>query len=164
MILAAAAFALMTCMDTIFKLVSVGHPAYQILLINALFALVPVVGWSLLTGGLARLQTMRPVQHIVRGSMGVMSSFAAIYAYSRLPLTDFYAIVFAGPLIVTAMSAFWLGEKVEPARWLAIVVGFSGIMIIADPFEGTALAQETRRPCLPDSDHEASRRGAIRRA
>jgi drug/metabolite transporter (DMT)-like permease len=97
------------------------------------------VGWSLLTGGLARLRTARPIQHMVRGSTGVMSAFAAIYAYSRLPLTDFYAIVFAGPLIVTTMSAFWLGEKVEPARWLAIIVGFSGIMIIADPFATSGL-------------------------
>jgi drug/metabolite transporter (DMT)-like permease len=136
MMLAATAFALLTASDTIFKLLASDHPAYQILLINGCFALIPIVVWSLLTGGLARLRTSRPLQHLVRGGTSVMSAFAAIYAYSRLPLTDFYAIIFAGPLIVTAMSAFWLNEKVEPARWLAIIVGFSGIMIVADPFKG----------------------------
>ena len=137
MALAGAAFALLTAMDTIFKLIAGGgHPAYQILLINAFFALIPILIWTSLNGGLGRLRTLRAAQHLARGSASVTSAFAAIYAYSRLPLTDFYAIVFAGPLIVTAMSAFWLGEKVDTARWVAIASGFSGILIIAHPFSG----------------------------
>jgi drug/metabolite transporter (DMT)-like permease len=134
MILAAAAFALLTSVDTIFKLMGSGHPAYQILLVNGGFATVPVLGWALLTGGLTRLSTARPVQHLVRGSTSVSSAFAAIYAYSRLPLTDFYAIVFAGPLLVTALSAFWLGEKVGRARWIAVGIGFCGILLVTQPF------------------------------
>lgn len=135
MVLAAVAFALLTSVDTIFKMVAMGHPAYQILFINAFFALIPILVWTLITGGFKRLKTQRLPQHLVRGSASVMSAFAAIYAYSRLPLTDFYAIVFAGPLLVTMMSAFWLGERVDNARWLAIVVGFMGIMIVANPFD-----------------------------
>src|SRR5690242_13346589 len=84
MILAAAAFALLTSVDTIFKLISTGHPAYQILFINGLFALVPIMVWVMATGGIVRLRTVRPFQHLARGSTSVMSAFAAIYAYSRL--------------------------------------------------------------------------------
>ncbi len=136
MAMAAAAFALLTSVDTIFKLVAEGgHPAYQILAVNACFALVPIIVWTLMTGGLKRLHTMRLGQHLARGSTSVMSAFAAIYAYSRLPLTDFYAIVFAGPLIVTVLSVLWLGEKVGIRRWSAIVIGFCGIVIVANPFE-----------------------------
>jgi drug/metabolite transporter (DMT)-like permease len=116
--LAAAAFALLTAVDTIFKLMAARNfPAHQILLVNACFALIPILAWTMMTGGLARLATRHPIQHLMRGSVSVMSAFAAIYAYSRLPLTDFYAIVFAGPLIVTALSSFWLGEKIEIGRW-----------------------------------------------
>ncbi len=139
MTLAAVAFALFTSVDTIFKLMAGGHPAGQILLVNGCFALFPVLGWTFLNGGLTRLRTVRFGQHLARGCASVMSSFAAIYAYSRLPLTDFYAIVFAGPLIVTALSAFWLGEKVEVARWLAIIAGFAGILIVANPFQLASL-------------------------
>lgn len=135
MALAAAAFALMTSMDTIFKVVAVGHPAYQILFINACFALLPVLTWALLTGGFARLRTQRLVQHLGRGSTSVMAAFTAIYAYSRLPLTDFYAIVFAGPLMITALSAFWLGEKVGIRRWSAILIGFIGVVVVTNPFD-----------------------------
>jgi drug/metabolite transporter (DMT)-like permease len=136
MALAAASFALQTSVDTIFKLLAAGdHPAWQLLFVNGCFALLPILAWSMMTGGLERLYTLRLPQHLVRGSISVMSAFAAIYAYSRLPLTDFYAIVFAGPLIVTALSAFWLGEKIEFARVLAIFAGFSGILIVANPFD-----------------------------
>ena len=135
MVLAATAFALLTSVDTIFKLLATGHPAYQILFINAFFALVPILTWTFITGGFVRLRTLRPMQHMARGSISVLSAFAAIYAYSRLPLTDYYAIVFAGPLIVTAMSAFWLEEKVDKARWSAILLGFIGILIVARPFD-----------------------------
>lgn len=132
---AGAAFALLTAVDTIFKVVALGHPAHQILMVNACFALVPIVLWTLITGGLQRLNTRRLGQHLARGSTSVMAAFAAIYAYSRLPLTDFYAIVFAGPLIVTVLSVFWLGEKVGIRRWSAILIGFSGIVIVINPFE-----------------------------
>jgi drug/metabolite transporter (DMT)-like permease len=134
--LGAVAFALLTSVDTIFKLMATrGFPAYQILLINACFAIVPILLWTMMTGGLTRLHTARPAQHLVRGGISVMSAFAAIYAYSRLPLTDFYAIVFAGPLIVTALSSFWLGEKIGVERWLAILIGFAGILVVAGPFD-----------------------------
>lgn len=134
MMLGAVAFALMTSSDVIFKLMAENHPAHQILLVNGCFALIPVLSWAMMTGGLSRLRTTHPVQHFVRGSVSVLSAFAAIYAYSRLPLTDFYAIVFAGPLIVTALSAFWLGEKVDRMRWMAIAAGFAGILIVTNPF------------------------------
>jgi drug/metabolite transporter (DMT)-like permease len=133
MLLAAAAFALLTSVDTIFKLMAAGHPAYQILLINGAFAVMPIMAAAMLTGGLERLRTERPLLHLVRGSVSVMSAFCAIYAYSRLPLANFYAIVFTGPLMVTAMSAFWLREKVEKDRWLAIACGFAGVLVVMNP-------------------------------
>ncbi|MFY9286939.1 MAG: DMT family transporter [Alphaproteobacteria bacterium] len=144
MILAAAAFGLLTAVDTIFKYVSLsGYSSYQILFINAIFALIPILTWTMMTGGLVRLRTTRPMQHMARGATSVMSAFAAIYAYTHIPLTNFYAIVFAGPLLVTIMSAFWLNEKVDNARWLAIVVGFMGIMIVANPFDDAAATRNT---------------------
>ena len=132
--LAALAFALLTGSDIIFKLLAERHPACQILIVNGLFALAPILIWTFMTGGIKRLHTTRFSQHMARGSASVMSAYAAIYAYSRLPLTDFYTVLFAGPLIVTALSSFWLGEKIDSARWLAIVAGFGGILFTVNPF------------------------------
>jgi drug/metabolite transporter (DMT)-like permease len=83
--------------------------------------------------------------HVIRACAGVLSAVAAIFAYSRVPLTDFYAIVFAGPLLVTVLSAVWLGEKVDRARWLAIGAGFIGILVMAQPFQ----AESATHPSTP---------------
>lgn len=140
MVLAAAAFALLSSVDVIFKLLATGgHPACQILFINGLFALVPIFLWSMATGGFKRLVTTKLPLHLARGVTSAVSAFAAIYAYSRLPLTDFYGIVFAGPLVVTAMGAFWLGEKIEATRWYAIAVGFMGILVVVNPLASPLL-------------------------
>ena len=133
--LAASAFALTTGADSIYKLLSTGHPAYQLLAVSGLFSLLPIFGRAFMTGGPSQLATTRPLLHLVRAAAGVLSSLAAIYAYERLPLTDFYAIVFAGPLLVTVLSSFWLGEKVDAARWCAIAAGFGGILVVANPFQ-----------------------------
>ena len=140
MALAAVAFALLTSVDIIFKLLAIGgHPTFQILLINACFAMIPILLWTLATGGLSRLITARLPQHLARGATAVVSTFAAVYAYSRLPLTDFYAIMFAGPLVVTGLAAFWLGEHIEPARWAAIGLGFIGIIVVTNPLASPLL-------------------------
>jgi drug/metabolite transporter (DMT)-like permease len=140
-VLAAVAFALATSADIIFKLIAAkGYPVYQILLVNGCFALIPIVAAAIMTGGPVRLYTMRPFPQLARGAISALSGFAAIYAYSRLPLTDFYAIVFAGPLIVTALSAFWLGEKIGLERWFAIIAGFAGILIVAAPIGAHSIA------------------------
>ena len=133
MVLAALSFALMTASDTIFKLMAAGHPAYQILFINGGFSIFPIAGWALLTGGLQRLHTEKPFLHLARGTVGVLSTYCAIYAYSRLSLAHFYAIMFSGPLLITALSVFWLEEKIDRRRWLAIAAGFAGILLVTRP-------------------------------
>ena len=139
-LLAATSFAFLTGADAVFKLLSTGHPGYQILAINGLFALLPIFVRAYTTGGPAQLATTRPLLHTVRACAGVMSTLAAIFAYERLPLTDFYAIVFAGPLLVTILSAMWLGEKVDFARGCAIAAGFCGILVVANPFQHSAVS------------------------
>lgn len=135
MILAAFSFALLTLVDTLFKIVATGHPTYQILVTNGCFALIPILIWTFYTGGLKRLHTTRLAQHLLRGSISVASAFAAVYAYSRLPLTDFYAIVFAGPLLVTTMSSIFLGEMIGRRRWIAIFAGFLGVLVVTNPLQ-----------------------------
>jgi drug/metabolite transporter (DMT)-like permease len=63
----------------------------------------------------------------------LLSSFLAFYAYSRLPLADAYAIIFATPLLITALSVPILGEAVGWRRWSAVVVGFVGVLIMLRP-------------------------------
>jgi drug/metabolite transporter (DMT)-like permease len=131
--LGAFAFALFTVMDTAIKWLSAGYPVHELLFTNALSALVPVAATTLRRGGLARLRTQRLHMHILRGLLGMGGGFCAFFAYSRLPLADAYSMIFATPLLITALSVPILGEHVGLRRWSAVAVGFLGVLIMLRP-------------------------------
>jgi drug/metabolite transporter (DMT)-like permease len=131
--LGALAFALFTVMDTTIKWLSAGYPVHELLFTNALFALVPVAVTTLGRGGLARLRTRRLHLHVLRGLLGMGGGFCAFFAYSRVPLADAYSMIFATPLLITALSVPILGEHVGWRRWSAVAVGFVGVLIMLRP-------------------------------
>ena len=65
----------------------------------------------------------------------VITGFAAFYAFAHLPLTQTYAILFATPLIITVLSIPVLGERVRLPRWLAVMVGLIGVLVVLRPGE-----------------------------
>ena len=101
--------------------------AGQLLLVSALF--LPTRGPELLT-------TRSPWLEVARGVCLLLSTAANFTAILFLPLTVTAAISFTMPLMICALSIPMLGETVGWRRWLAIVVGFVGVLIIVNP--GTA--------------------------
>lgn len=133
---AALAFVLFTVMDTVIKWMSAGYPLHQIILTNALFALVPVSIFAVRSGGLVALATRRPWLHVARGGLAICGAYGSFFAYSRMPLADAYAILFASPLFITALSALILKEPVGWRRWTAVAVGFAGVLVMLRPGAG----------------------------
>jgi drug/metabolite transporter (DMT)-like permease len=70
---------------------------------------------------------------VLRGLFGLCGGFLAFYAYGRLPLADAYSIIFATPLLITALAVPVLGEPVGWRRWSAVAVGFVGVLIMLQP-------------------------------
>ena len=70
---------------------------------------------------------------MVRGLFLFLSYTTYMMGLAALPLADIEAIRFSGPMMITILSVFMLGEKVEVKRWLALMVGFSGILLIVQP-------------------------------
>jgi drug/metabolite transporter (DMT)-like permease len=58
------------------------------------------------------------------------------WAYSLMPMANTTALLFAAPLFVTALSPVLLKERVDAGRWIAVVLGFGGILLIARPSAG----------------------------
>jgi drug/metabolite transporter (DMT)-like permease len=131
--LACLAFALFSVMDALVKWLSATYPVHQLVFANAAFALIPVLIWARRDGGLGRLGTRRLGLQVLRGLCGMSAASLAFYAYSRMPLTDAYAIIFTTPLLITALSVPVLGERVGWRRWSAIAVGFAGVLIMLQP-------------------------------
>jgi drug/metabolite transporter (DMT)-like permease len=79
------------------------------------------------------LQTQRPVLQVTRGMALLGSSLLFISGLRFLPIAEASATSFVSPLFVTALSIFFLSEKVGRRRWLATAVGLMGVMIVLRP-------------------------------
>ena len=77
--------------------------------------------------------TKRPMLHFSRCFFGLMALLSIFTALRNLPLATVVSISFAAPIFTTIMSIFFLSEKVGIYRWLAVIVGFVGIIIITQP-------------------------------
>ncbi|MAQ27906.1 MAG: multidrug DMT transporter permease [Pelagibacteraceae bacterium] len=77
--------------------------------------------------------TKRPGLHFLRCISGLIALVAIFIALRNLPLATVVSISFAAPIFTTIFSIFLLSEKVGMFRWIAVLVGFIGIIIITEP-------------------------------
>jgi len=124
--------------DVLIKFLSAGYPLHQITFIRgivacafALFLFMP------LEGGWRNLKTARWKFHLLRGSTVVIANMVFFTGLAALPLGEATAIYFVGPLFITALSFFILGERVGPRRWTAVVIGLIGVVIVIRPGAAT---------------------------
>ena len=129
MFLSICAFSLM---DVIVKW-SVDYPIGQVLFFRGFFGII----FYLFILPRERLhnfyKTKRPSLHFLRCISGLVALVAIFIALRKLPLATVVSISFAAPVFTTIMSIFLLSEKVGLYRWLAVIVGFIGILIISEP-------------------------------
>ena len=77
--------------------------------------------------------TKRPMLHLSRCFFGLMALLSIFTALRNLPLATVVSISFAAPIFTTIFSIFFLSERVGYFRWLAVFVGFVGIIFISEP-------------------------------
>jgi S-adenosylmethionine uptake transporter len=131
-----AAISIFSIQDVIVRELSGTYPVLEFVFVRSLVSLVPV---SLLVWLETRgkgFWTRRPVLHLVRGTMMLLSYTFYYLAVASLPLAAAVALFFTTPLFVTAISALFGGEKVGPRRWSAVIIGFVGVVVIARPGVG----------------------------
>lgn len=134
------AVALFSTMNAMIKSLAGHYPLGEIVFFRALFAmaiLLPVI-WR--AGGLSTLRTERPWGHVVRSIIGVISMTCGFTAISLLPLANAAAFAFTAPLWTTTLGVLILGEKVRWRRALALITGFTGVLIMVRP-DGELLRQ-----------------------
>ena len=120
-------------MDAGLKALSTHYPPFQIAALRGASSLPFVLVWALATVGPMRLLQVRWSLHLMRGVMGVLMMAAFVYALRTLPLSTAYTIFFVAPLLITALSVPVLGMKVGPRRWIAIAIGFVGVLVVLRP-------------------------------
>lgn len=115
------------------ELVNRDYPLGEVLLFRYVFA--SGMFWAILlsTAGFWALATRRPLDHAVRGISGVVSLALLYVAITRIPIADATAIAYAAPIFITLLSIFLLGEVIGTRRWVAVILGFVGVLMIARP-------------------------------
>jgi len=128
------AMAVLPFLDVIAKqLGREGVPVMQIVWARLFFGAVMTMPFALRISGPRALVPNMPLMHAVRASFIIAATsffFAALHYQS---IADTLAIFFVQPLIVTLLSPFVLGEKVGLRRWVAVLIGFLGTLIIIRP-------------------------------
>lgn len=129
----AVAMAGFTMNDSITKAVASEMNFGQIMLVRGVFAIMLISAFATWQGALRPMRTLfvRPVALRVIGEVGGTVSFLA--AIVHLPLANTSAIFQALPLVITLGAALLFGEPVGWRRWLAIVAGFIGVLVIVRP-------------------------------
>lgn len=92
-----------------------------------------IFGWLTMRGEIDRLRTQRLGSHARRAMLGLTGMFFTFGAPLLLPLAVSTTLGFTTPVFAVILSALLLRERVGPVRWLAVALGFAGVVIIAQP-------------------------------
>ena len=126
--------------DVAIKFLSGGYALHQVVLIRSLIGLLIIVTIiAPLTTGRNIARTKKLKMHMLRGLCVVVANMTFFLGLAAMPLADAVAIFFISPLVITLFSVLFLGEVVGPRRWVAIAVGFIGVLVMMRP--GTASFQ-----------------------
>lgn len=135
-LLVLSAVFMFSSMDTIAKYLLRTYPLppliwarYVVQMVFMLVLLAPRMGWGL-------VRTSHPWLQILRGVLLVISSVFFYLSLTFLPMAEAAAITFVGPVLITALSGPMLGERITPRQWVAVGLGFVGVLIIIRPGGG----------------------------
>ena len=126
--------------DVGIKFLSGDYALHQVVLIRSVVGTLVFLAVIMpLSGGWRVIKTQRLGVHMIRGLCVVLANMCFFLGLAALPIADAVAIFFISPLVITVFSVLFLGEHVGPRRWIAIALGFAGVMVIVKP--GTSAFQ-----------------------
>ena len=123
----------LTLMDALIKWVSGTFALHEVTFARSVVAILLTLVIARFVGGLSVLRTRRPGLHLARGLLLVIANFCFFSAIASMPLAEATAIFFLAPLFITALSVPILGERVGMRRWLAVLVGLGGMILMLRP-------------------------------
>lgn len=130
MVLAMAGFAVE---DSLVKIAASSLPLSQILLSIGVLGTLTFLALSIRAGEPAFSRAMLSPVMLIRSAFEVMGRFFYILAITLTPLSTASAILQASPLVVIAGAGIFFGEKVSLRRWIWVLVGFAGVLMILRP-------------------------------
>ncbi len=125
--------ALLTASDAASKYLTQSYPVGQVICLRHAATLLVIVPYIMLFTGWRAARVVNWPGQIFRGLLFVAGSAFMVVSLSVLPLTTVIAIIFTAPIFVALLSAPMLGEHVGAHRWIAVLIGFAGVLVIVRP-------------------------------
>ena len=129
--------ALFSINDALGKWLLATYTVAQLLLVRSVAALVLLLPFIARAGIAGFARAPRPGLQLVRIALSTIEVAMFFWAVSYLPLADTVTFYLAGPIYVAALSVLLLGERVGWRRWVAVVVGFVGVLLALRPSAAT---------------------------
>ncbi len=134
MLASMGAFFMFTVMNVFAKLLSASHSVIEIAFYRNLIACLPFLVLVFVLGKREILVIRsKPSLVGVRAVLGSVSLITTFAAFSLMPMAETTVLLFTASLFIPVLGVVFLGEKVGPYRWSAVVVGFVGVAIMANP-------------------------------
>jgi len=132
-LLALLAFAIFATHDVFVKTLGASYSPVQIVFFSVLLSFPLATVMLMRDAKPGNLVPRHPWWMALRTLAASATGISAFYAFTVLPLAQTYAILFAAPLLITVLAIPILGEKVRLRRWLAVLVGLSGVLVVLRP-------------------------------
>jgi drug/metabolite transporter (DMT)-like permease len=145
-LLAIAGAAVLAFSDATSKWLATHYPIGQIVFARGVFSVPVILLVASLGGGMRMLRIVNLRGQLFRAGLDAGSTFMLVLGLALLPFVDVTIIMSAGPLFVAALAGLVLGERVGWQRWLAVVCGFAGVMVIISPSGGGGVRWELLIP------------------
>jgi drug/metabolite transporter (DMT)-like permease len=126
---------LASAQDAVVKYMSSGYPAYETLLYRCIGSL-PVLAFMLWKEGNWSLATPLWPRVLLRALILAVAYLSFVLAIAAMPIANAVAIYFTMPFFVAGLAGPLLGERVRFHRWMAIIAGFIGVIIMVRPGAG----------------------------
>ena len=130
---AVAAYFSFSILDAFQKTAVINHSIFQLLFIKYIFTLLLSCSEAKRKNNYKFWQSNNVKLQILRSFFSIIESGCFVLAFRYLSLADVHSVGSLAPVIIVALSALILKENVSPKTWIAIFVGFLGVLIILRP-------------------------------
>ena len=127
-------FLFLVSMDSVIKILGETYSVLQLLFLNALFSLIPLFFFIYKNHGIHFYKNQNYTFQFIRGIVHTIGFLFVLKGVLLLPLSVVYPVLFTSPLMLLVMSHFFLSDNINIVRVLAILTGFLGVVISAEPF------------------------------
>ena len=132
-ILAFIAYACFSVGDAMIKAIGPELSPFEVGFFTTAISIVPAIVANRGERWRHMFHMRHPVLIHIRCATAIGGTACVIYAFTHIPFAEVYAITFTTPILVTILSVFTLKERVNGLRWMLLIIGFLGVLLVVRP-------------------------------